>query len=137
MKNILFIGLFLFSAGLFSQNHGGVKGNVSDNTMNNEPLLMANVQLKGQEVIAQTNFSGNFEISDLSAGTYTLIISYLGYETLEVPVTINENVVSNIVANLSALQFDLGDVVGIDTASTEEDFSSSEEEKSKKINLNL
>lgn len=124
MKNMLLIGLLLFSAALFSQNQGGIKGNVSDITMNNEPLLMANVQIKGREAITQTNFNGNFEISNLSAGTYILIISYLGYETLEIPVTINENVVSTIAANLSALQFDLGDVVGIDTVLTEEeDFS--------------
>lgn len=120
MKNILFIGLFLFSAGLFSQNLGGIKGTVSDKIMNNEPLLMANVQLKGQESIAQTNFNGNFEISELSAGTYTLIISYLGYETLEIPVTIDDSVVTNIAADLRPLQFDLQDVVGMDTASSNE-----------------
>jgi hypothetical protein len=130
MKNILFIGLFLFSASLFSQTLGGIQGNVSDKTMNNEPLLMANVQVKGQEEIAQTNFNGNFEISNLSAGTYTLVISYLGYETIEVPVTINEDAVSTIAANLSALQFDLGDVAGIDTASTDEENLSSATEKS-------
>jgi len=133
MKNILFIGLFLFSAGLFSQNLGGIRGNVSDISMNNEPLLMANVQVKGHEVNAQTNFNGNFEITNLTAGTHTLVISYLGYETIEVPVTINENAVSTIIANLSALQFDLDDVAGIDTASTtEEDFSSASEKSPRK-----
>lgn len=130
MKNILFIGLLLFSAALFSQNQGGIKGNVSDKTMNNEPLLMANVQIKGLEAITQTNFNGNFEISNLSTGTYTLVISYLGYETLEVPVTIHENAFSTIAANLSALQFDLGDVAGIDTASIDEENFSSVKEKS-------
>jgi len=133
MKNILLIGLFLFSSGLFSQTLGGIQGNVSDKTMNNEPLLMANVQVKGHEAIAQTNFNGNFEITNLTAGTHTLVISYLGYETIEVPVTINENAVSTIVANLSALQFDLDDVGGIDTASTtEEDFSSASEKSPRK-----
>ncbi|MFK7811041.1 MAG: carboxypeptidase-like regulatory domain-containing protein [Maribacter sp.] len=133
MKKFLLIGLFLISANLFSQNLGGIKGNVSDNTMNNEPLLMANVQVKGHEEIVQTNFNGNFKILNLSAGTHTLIISYLGYETIEVPVAIEENVVSNIVANLNTLQFDLGDVAGLDTASTtEEKFSVSTEDTPKK-----
>ncbi|KAG1652320.1 hypothetical protein GQR58_026409 [Nymphon striatum] len=97
-----------------------VRGNVSDKTMNNEPLLLANIQIKGQEAVTQTNFNGNFEISNLTIGNYTLIISYLGYETIEVPVTINENEVSYIDANLNTLQFDLEEVVGIDTASSEE-----------------
>lgn len=126
MKNIFFIGFFLFSAGSFSQNTGGIKGKVSDKTMNNEPLLMANVQLKGRESIAQTNFNGNFKISELSAGTYTLIISYLGYETLEIPVTIDENVVANIAAELRPLQIDLEDVIGMDTASSNEQNLNSE-----------
>ncbi len=132
MKNILFIGLFLFSTGLFSQNLGVVRGNVSDKTMNNEPLLLANVQIIGQETITQTNFSGNFEISNLAIGNYTLIISYLGYETTEVPVTINENEVSYIDANLNTLQFDLEEVVGIDTASSEEKNRSSSEKSPRK-----
>lgn len=132
MKNILFIGLFLFSTGLFSQNLGGVRGNVSDKTMNNEPLLLANVQIKDQETVTQTNFSGNFEISNLAIGNYTLIISYLGYETIEVPVTINENEVSYIDANLNTLQFDLEEVVGIDTASSEEKNRSSSENSPRK-----
>jgi hypothetical protein len=132
MKNILFIGLFLFSTGLFSQNLGVVRGNVSDKTMNNEPLLLANVQIKGQETVTQTNFNGNFEISNLTIGNYTLIISYLGYETTEVPVTINENEVSYIDANLNTLQFDLEEVVGIDTASSEEKNRSSSEKSPRK-----
>lgn len=132
MKNILFIGLFLFSTGLFSQNLGVVRGNVSDKTMNNEPLLLANIQIKGQEAVTQTNFNGNFEISNLTIGNYTLIISYLGYETIEVPVTINENEVSYIDANLNTLQFDLEEVVGIDTASSEEKNRSSSEKSPRK-----
>ena len=132
MKNILFIGLFLFSTGLFSQNLGVVRGNVSDKTMNNEPLLLANIQIKGQEAVTQTNFNGNFEISNLTIGNYTLIISYLGYETIEVPVTINENEVSYIDANLNTLPFDLEEVVGIDTASSEEKNRSSSEKSPRK-----
>jgi hypothetical protein len=133
MKNILFIGLFLFSAGLFSQNHGGVKGNVSDKTMNKEPLLMANVQLKGQEAIAQTNFNGNFEISDLSEGAYTLVISYLGYKTVEMSINVKENEVTNIAANLSPMQIDLGNVIGMDAALKEAaDFSSNSEKRARR-----
>ncbi len=130
MKNILCIGLLLLSAGLFSQNNGGIKGMVTDRAMNNEPVLMANVQLNGQEFIAQTNFHGNFEISNLSAGTYILMISYLGYETVEILVTIEANIAINIVADLNPLQIDLGAIAGMDRASTEEVDSPVNTEKS-------
>lgn len=132
MKNIYFISLFLLATGLFAQNQGGIKGKVFNTTMDNEPLLMANVQIKGQEAVSQTNFNGNFEILNLSAGKYILLVSYLGFETLELPVTIKENVVSNIVANLKVLQFDLRDVVGLDSASTEEDFPTATEKGPRK-----
>ena len=63
MKNILFFGILLFTVNLFSQTQGTIKGTVYDEAMNNEPLLFANVQLKGATSSQETNFHGNFEFS--------------------------------------------------------------------------
>lgn len=134
MKKIVFILTFLFSVMLFSQNQGGIKGTITDKAMNNEPLLMANIQLKGDQVISQTNFHGNFEISDLSVGNYVLVISYLGYETIEIPVTIEENKVAHITADLSPLQINFGDIAGdVATASPDDiEFNSNTEKSPRK-----
>lgn len=120
MKNILFIGAFLFVTTLFSQNQGGIKGSITDKAMNNEPLLMANVQVKGDDTITQTNFHGNYEISNLEAGTYTLVVSYLGYEDKEVAVVIEENTIARIYTQLSPIQISFGDVVGMDSTLKED-----------------
>lgn len=120
MKNILFACTFLFSAMLLSQNQGGIKGTVTDKAMNSEPLLFANVQLKGSGTGYQTNFHGNFEISDIEAGKYTLMISYAGYDTEELNIVVEENKVSKIETDLSPIQISFDNVMGMDTASKEE-----------------
>ena len=120
MKNFLFIGVLLFTSLLFSQNEGGIKGSVTDKAMNNEPMLFANIQLKGSETNYQTNFNGNFEIENLTPGAHTLIISYAGYESKEITIEIKDNSVSYIQTNLSPMQVNFDDVVGMDTASKQE-----------------
>lgn len=130
MKNIIFIGAFLFAATLFSQNQGAIKGSITDKAMNNEPVLMANVQIKGDDTITQTNFHGNYEISNLEPGAYTLVISYLGYEAKEVAVIIEENMIAKIDAQLSPIQISFGDVVGMNSALKEDTEQTSTLEKS-------
>jgi len=132
MKNILLIGPLLFTAILFSQTQGAIKGTVTDQAMNSEPLLFANVQLKGSKTSYQTNFHGNFEISDVDAGEYTLVISYAGYDTEEFPIVVKENKIATIETDLSPIQISFHDLVGIDTASKKETMIPSDKEESPK-----
>ena len=132
MKHILFTCTFLFSAMLFSQHQGSIKGTVTDHAMNSEALLFATVQLKGSETSYQTNFHGNFEISDIEAGEYTLVISFVGYDTEELAVVVVQNKISKIKADLSPIQISFDDVMGMDTASKEETIISSDTEESPK-----
>ena len=129
MQKILFIIVFLFSAMLFSQHQGGIKGTITNVAMNNEPMLFANVQLKGSDVSYQTNFHGNYEISDIDAGEYTLVISYAGYETEELNIVVQENKVSKIETNLSPMQISFDDVVGMEDTALEEKVLPTNEEK--------
>lgn len=61
-----------------------INGNVKDS--NGSPLPGANVLVKGTTNGAQTDFEGNFQLN-LADDNNILIISYLGFETLEVDVT--------------------------------------------------
>ncbi len=63
----------------------GIKGKVIDGKM---PLLGANVTIKELNKGIVTDFDGNFEILELSAGQYTLVVSYIGFDTKELTVTI-------------------------------------------------
>ncbi len=58
-----------------------INGNVKDS--NGSPLPGANVLVKGTTIGAQTDFEGNFTIN-LPDDNNTLVISYIGFETLEI-----------------------------------------------------
>ncbi len=117
---MLFAFALLFSSVLSSQNKGGIKGTITDQSMNDEPMLFANVQLKDSETSYQTNFHGNFEISDIQPGAYTLLVSYAGYQTKEIQVSIRENEISKVEAGMQLMELNFDLVEGIDTVSKEE-----------------
>lgn len=110
MKNILFLLTFLCSVAVFAQQQGSIKGTITDLGMNDEPLLFAHVQLKGATKTTETNFHGNFEIDELAPGAYTLVVSYLGYETIEIPAVVSENKITKVKGGLAALSFSMDDL---------------------------
>ena len=78
----LLIGLFL-SVGAFAQND--VKGIVKD--ASGEPIIGATVRVVGQDGGTITDFDGNFTIK-AAPGT-KISVSYIGYKTIELPVSAN------------------------------------------------
>ena len=77
----LLLGLFL-SVGASAQQTL-VKGTVKDQT--GEPVIGANVLIKGTSTGVITNFNGEFFLSGTKGDI--LVISYIGYTTQEVPVS--------------------------------------------------
>lgn len=83
MKNI-FIVLSLFLTSFLSLNaQGTVAGNILDGEYNNEPMAFANILVKGTTTGTTSDFDGKYQLS-LDAGTYTLIFSFVGYESKEI-----------------------------------------------------
>ncbi len=68
-----------------AQDTGSIAGKLTDKELNNEPLPFANILIKGTTKGTQSDFDGLYEIANLEPGTYTLVLSYLGYETVEIP----------------------------------------------------
>lgn len=85
----LFVGLVMmfFTSVLFAQNIT-VTGTMYD-TSTGEPLPYASVMVKGQNLGVSTDDLGRFEIQ--VPGNGVLRLSYIGYETLEVPVNNRAN----------------------------------------------
>ncbi|MFS4468673.1 TonB-dependent receptor domain-containing protein [Maribacter sp. 2210JD10-5] len=98
MKKLLLGLLFLSSFYLSSQETGSVVGKLTDKEYNNEPLAFANVLIKGTTKGSTSDFDGLYEISNLEPGDYTVVFSYLGYETVEIP---NVNVVAGKVTTVN------------------------------------
>lgn len=80
------IALFI-SVLSFAQNKGSVTGTILDKQSNNQPLPSANVVLKGTGVGVNADIDGKYTIA-ATAGTYTLQFSFVGYQTVEIPVSI-------------------------------------------------
>ncbi|MEQ3690260.1 MAG: carboxypeptidase-like regulatory domain-containing protein, partial [Flavobacterium sp.] len=114
--NSLFLFL-LFSLIGFSQT-GRVSGTILDKEYDNEPLVFANVLIKGTTIGTSTDDFGKYSIS-LKPGSYTLVINYLGYETKEFPITIKANQTVTINYTLEASGVQLQDVVVVHSITKE------------------
>ena len=90
-KNVLLIGfMFLSSLTVFSQSN--VSGTVIDGELN-QPLVGANVTIKGTKSGTVTDFDGKFEIKT-SEKSGQVIISYLGFVTKTITFTVTGNSVN-------------------------------------------
>lgn len=76
----LLIGAFLSLATTFAlaQQTGSIRGQVRDGETG-EPMIGATVQLEGLSFGANTDIDGQFNISNVPSGSYTLRVRYISY----------------------------------------------------------
>ncbi len=86
-----------------AQSTGSIVGKLTDQELNNEPLAFANVLIQGTTIGTTSDFDGLYEISGVEPGTYTVVYSYLGYETVEIPnVVVEAGKVTSVDVPMSA-----------------------------------
>jgi hypothetical protein len=117
MKYLIFIFFVSFSLSLQAQDKSTISGKILDAELYNEPLLMASIALKGTAWHTQSNFNGNFEITDIDSGSYTMKISFLGYEDVEMQLIIENNSALFVQHSLRAKTMIVKDVSDISSAS--------------------
>lgn len=61
-----------------------ISGIVTDKKLN-EPIIGASVVVKGTSNGCITDLDGNFQLNNVASGS-TLVVSYIGYQTQEIPV---------------------------------------------------
>ena len=83
---LTFLATVLIASMSFAQ--GTVVGIVTDATYG-ETLIGSTILVKGSTTGTTTDINGYFSI-DLSAGSHTLVISYIGYENKEVEVSVKD-----------------------------------------------
>src|SRR5699024_6512515 len=69
---------------------GTIEGRVTDQ-QSGKPLISANVFIESLMSGAATNVDGEFTIADIPYGTYKLRVSYVGYQTKTINVTVDES----------------------------------------------
>ena len=96
----------------YTQETGSIVGKLTDKEANNEPLAFANVLIKNTTKGTTSDFDGLYEITAVTPGEYTLVFSFLGYETLEIPnVVVESGKVTQINTALGAGSVSLDEVV--------------------------
>ncbi|MDZ4148427.1 MAG: TonB-dependent receptor [Flavobacteriaceae bacterium] len=83
MKNIILTIFLSITAFGFAQQ-ATIKGTVNDKDADNQTLPFANVQIKGTSIGTTTDLDGFFTLT-VAPGTYTIVFSFIGYETIEIP----------------------------------------------------
>ncbi|WP_298532563.1 TonB-dependent receptor [uncultured Algibacter sp.] len=111
MKKITFLFILLTTVFTYAQNTGSVVGKLTDKEYNNEPLAFANVLIKGTTTGTTSDFDGLYAFNDLEVGDYTLVYSFVGYETQEIVVTIVAGKVTEVNVPMGASAASLDEVV--------------------------
>jgi TonB-linked SusC/RagA family outer membrane protein len=102
MKSRIFSILFFFGCMLVTAQTGSLTGSVSD-ANSNESLPGVNVVVKNTTNGTNTDFNGNFSLSDVSSGD-VIVFSYIGYKTFEYTVSSSFNISISLEEDVEALE---------------------------------
>ena len=113
MRKFLLAALFsVMSLAAVGQTTGSIVGLLTDKEFNNEPLAFANVIIKGQNTGTTSDFDGLYALEDLPVGNYTIIYSFVGYETVEIDnITVEQDKVTTVNVPMGASAATLEEVV--------------------------
>ena len=102
---IKIILLSSFFSLVFSQN-GIISGFVSDSS-SGEALIGANVMLQETGQGMATDMNGYYIIQDIKAGNYTIMVSYVGFNTKRISLSIKQGDSKKIDINLAVKKLSL------------------------------
>ncbi|MFY8213130.1 MAG: carboxypeptidase-like regulatory domain-containing protein [Flavobacterium sp.] len=109
MKYKLILSVLFVSVLSFAQNKGTLSGTVTDKDQNNLPLPFANVLIKGTTTGVTTDEKGTYKLS-LAPGNYTIQFSFIGYENVEIPITIVSGENKTVNSSIGSGSYKLEDV---------------------------
>lgn len=102
MKQFILLLILFCTLSTQAQTSGSIAGTLTDKEIGNQPLPFASVVIRGTTKGTTSDFDGNYSIDNVAAGTYSLEISFVGYETK----TIDDVVV--IADQVTTINTDLG-----------------------------
>ncbi|MEM9920963.1 MAG: carboxypeptidase-like regulatory domain-containing protein [Bacteroidota bacterium] len=84
--------ILLFCSTLSIAQTGIVRGNVYDKD-SGEPIIYGTVRIDGTTIGTSTDINGFFNIPAVPVGSYKLVATYIGYDSVAVEVTVKENTI--------------------------------------------
>ena len=93
MKRLLIFLIILIANNSYCQNPytstGNIRGFIYEKE-SGEPIIFCNVFLKGTNIGSATDINGMYNIAKVQAGNYTIIATYIGYDTTEINIVLVE-----------------------------------------------
>ena len=85
MKTKLFTLLFTLTAVITAfADPGTIRGSIKD-AKTKEPLIGASVMIEGTQIGTAADVDGNFVLSNVPVGSHNIIISFVSYQTKNIP----------------------------------------------------
>jgi hypothetical protein len=106
LPSLIIVFLLIASAQIFPQGRGTLRGVVVD-AQSGEALPYSNVLIEKTNLGTSADLKGNFTITGVPAKDYSIRVSFLGYETKHLNVTIKANQVTQITVELSSSKVEL------------------------------
>ena len=106
---MLLIGMSLLAQ---AQQHGSISGTIT--TADGQPAEFVNVIIVGTNKATNTDTNGKFEIKRVTPGSYTLQVSFIGFDPKEqsVEVTAGQSTTAQFVLNETSQELDAIEVHG-------------------------
>lgn len=114
MKFKLYPIILVFTILALTTQAQTIRGTVSDTS---QTIIGATVAVIGNAQKAGTNSTGKYQLKLAKAGTYTIVVSYIGYQTQQKKITIAENETKDLDFFLLPNSNDLENIVVIGSRS--------------------
>ncbi|MCF8371529.1 MAG: TonB-dependent receptor [Bacteroidales bacterium] len=123
MKRLLNLFTFIILTYVASAQSGTLEGKIKDKATGEE-IIGASVYLKGTTIGASSDFDGNYRITNIPPGTYTIIASFISYQQVEFEnVSIEKNKSTYIKIELDEASEQLDDIVVVAKRKTDTEMS--------------
>ncbi|MDX1471838.1 MAG: carboxypeptidase-like regulatory domain-containing protein, partial [Flavobacteriaceae bacterium] len=129
MKSIFYILILSIFTSVQAQETGSIAGKIIDKEFNDEPLAFANVLIKGTTTGTTSDIDGLFIFEDLAPGPYSLVFSFVGYESQEVNVQVDPGKVTEVNITMGASAASLDEIVITTTTRRESEIALLMEQK--------
>jgi len=110
IKPVLSIAMLLCVTAVAIGQNATIRGTIKD-SKTGEPLIGATITIKGTTIGSAAETDGSFLIAKAPVGKQVLVVSYLGFQTLEKELNLSASEPNTINLSLQSLSQSLNDVV--------------------------
>lgn len=122
MQKALLLFVFIGSSLLAAAQTGSISGTIID-ARTKEAIIGGSVFIQETQQGTSTDIEGNFSIKNVKPGTYNLKVSYVAYQTVTIPVTVEADKTAVVKVDMSEEASELTEVVVMETRSRDTDMS--------------